>query len=303
MNRLNSIIQRRLVNPIINSHYFMDNHLWIRTQIIWLRKYGHFIDKDNLKDINEKINWLICFGDTSKWADLADKVKVREYIRAKGYPELLTKIYGTWQDANNIDYDSLPNKFVLKCNHDSGSYHIIDKSKGFNKELINKDLNEHMKIKYGYERGEMYYNSIKPCIVAEEFLENPGGYFSKTLVDYKVWCFNGVPHGICVYYDRTHESVSMQVYDTDWKLRNDAIKYNAHYLKGDLVVPKPHNFEKMLEVASNLSKGFPEVRVDFYNVNDRLLFGEMTFATSCGHIDHYTDNFLKELGDLCVISK
>lgn len=95
----------------------------------------------------------------------------------------------------------------------------------------------------------------------------------------------------------------MQVYDTDWKLRNDAIKYNAHYLKGDLVVPKPHNFEKMLEVASNLSKGFPEVRVDFYNIDDRLLFGEMTFATSCGHIDHYTDNFLKELGDLCVISK
>lgn len=302
MNKINALFQRKIVNPIINSHYFMDHFLWVRTQIIWKRKYGHFIDKKNLLNINEKIQWLICFGDTSLWGKLADKIAVRDFLKENGYGNLLSIVYGTWQNAEDIDYDMLPDKFVLKCNHDSGSYHIIDKTGGaIDKSFINKDLNEHLKIKYGYERGEMYYNSIKPCIMAEEFLENPKGYFSKTLVDYKVWCFNGVPHCICVYYDRKKETVKMDVYDTKWNLRTDAVKYNSHYQKGDLIVPKPYNFDKMLDVASKLSKGFPEVRVDFYEVNNRLLFGEMTFATSCGHIDHYTDSFLKELGDCCVI--
>ena len=301
MKKITASFHRRLINPIINSHFFMDHFLWIRTQIIWKRKYGHFIDKNNLLDINEKIQYLICFYDTSRWGGYCDKMKVRNYLSSIGYQDLLTTVYGTWKKAEDIDYSSLPEKFVLKCNHDSGSYHIINKSEGMNIEAINKSLNSHLNVKYGYERGEMYYNTIPPCIMAEEYLENPKGYFSKTLVDYKVWCFNGRPHCICVYYDRTKDCVNMEVFDIHWNQRNDAVKYNNHYRKGTLKIPKPNNLEKMLDVASRLSQGFPEVRVDFYSIGDRLIFGEMTFATSCGHIDNYTDNFLKELGDCCII--
>ena len=122
----------------------------------WLKWKGYPIDWDNPRDLNEKIQWLMCFSDTSKWSDCADKYKVREYVKSKGLGDILVPLYGVWKKAEDIDFDSLPEKFVIKCNHDSGSCRIIDKSKDFDPEAVRADLAAHLKVKYGYVHGEMY---------------------------------------------------------------------------------------------------------------------------------------------------
>ena len=110
--------------------YLVDHYPRIIIDRIWKKTYGHKLNWENPIDINEKIQWLICYGDTSNWHILADKYKVREYVTEKGYRDILPKLYGCWEDANNIDFSSLPDKFIIKCNHDSASWHIIDQSKG-----------------------------------------------------------------------------------------------------------------------------------------------------------------------------
>ena len=268
---------------------------------VWLKKYGHKIDWNHPRDINEKIQWLICFGDTSKWPDLADKYKVREYIIEKGYGNLLTKLYGVWDDAHNIEFDSLPNKFVLKCNHDSGSYHLIDKAKGFDRDFVTNDLNAHLKVKYGYKGCERHYNKIKPLIVAEEFLEEKGNTFSTSLVDYKVWCFDGKPYCVFVAYNRTHEHLYTNVYDLNWQVHPEWSVFTDHYRDGGGRIPRPDKLEEMLKIASDLSVGHPQVRVDFYIIKDKIYFGEMTFASDCGRMGYFTQDFLKELGKQVTI--
>lgn len=285
----------------LRLHYFYVDHYPKRLiNRIWFNHYGYKIDWKNPRDLNEKIQWLICYGDTSKWPDLADKYKVRDYIKEKGYDSILTKLYGVWDDANDIDFEKLPEEFVLKCNHDSGSYHLIDKAKGFDKDFIIADLNTHLKVKYGYIGCEPHYNKIRPRIIAEEFLEDAGS-FSTSLVDYKVWCFNGHPYCIFCAYNRTHEHLYTNVYDLNWQVHPEWSVFNDHYRDGGGKVPCPEILDDMLKVASDLSVGFPEVRVDFYIVDNKLYFGELTFTSDCGRMGYFSPEFLIELGRKVVL--
>jgi len=267
----------------------------------WVKWKGYPIDWENPRDINEKIQWLLCYGDTSGWGDLADKYRVRTFVESKGLGDILVPLLGVWEKAEEIDFDSLPQKFVIKCNHDSGSCHVVDKSKGFAEEAIRKDLAEHLKVKYGYRHGEMYYNDIRPCIVAEEMLEPEGQDFTSSLVDYKVWSFDGKPYSVWACYNRTQDGTYVNVYDLDWNVHPEHSVFTEHYKDGKGRVPRPDCLDEMLEAASVLSKGFPEVRVDFYVVKGKLYFGEMTFATLEGKIDFYTQEYLEELGRQCVL--
>jgi len=264
------------------------------------RAMGKEIDWNNPKDINEKIQWLLCYGDTSKWSDLADKIKVRDYIKAKGYEDILVPLLGTWDKPEDIDYEGLPEKFVLKCNHDSGSTVIVDKSKGFDKAAINADLKKHLKKKFGYNNGELYYNRIKPRILAEEFLDFSQGETS--IADYKVWCFDGKPYCIWACKNRSSEGVEVMTYTTDWTPRPETCVETEHYKIAKDGITKPVHLDRMLEIASDLSLGFSEVRVDFYEVNGKLYFGEMTFASMGGRMEYLTPEFLAELGSQCSLS-
>lgn len=264
---------------------------------VWKNEFGHKVDWKNPRDINEKIQWLMCYGDTSLWSDLSDKIKVKEFLESRGYGDLVVPTLGVWKRAKDIDYDALPERFVLKCNHDSGSTHIIDKKKGFDKEAINKDLDKHLKVKFGYVNGETYYNRIKSRILAEEYLEAKNEDFSSSAIDYKVWCFDGKPYSVWACYSRSAECAYVNIYDLDWNVHPEYSVFTDHYRNGEGKVPKPKTFDHMMTVAADLSKGFPEVRVDFYEIDGRLYFGEMTFATLAGKINFYTPEYLKELGD------
>ncbi len=284
---------KKLIRPLLwdYCHPYMAKRYYKRF-------LGRDLDLKNPRDINEKIQWLLCYYDTSKWADLTDKYKVRDFVKSCGFEDMLITLYGDWEKAELIDFDSLPDKFVLKCNHDSGSCKIIDKRIGYDKKEIIDFYNKRLKIKYGYQWGELYYNKIKPRIIAEEYLSND---CDSSLIDYKIWCFDGKPYSIHTYYDRNGDSASLHVYSLEWESKDDSIIDTKHYRKGSASIPKPDNLNDMLNVASLLSKGLPEVRVDLYETNGQLYFGELTFCSGAGYMDNFTSRYLLDLGQRCIL--
>ncbi len=283
----------------LHREYMLDHHRVLQAERDWLEWKGYPIDWDNPRDINEKIQWLLCFSDTSSWSLCADKYRVREYVKSKGQGDILIPLLGVWNSASEIDFKSLPDRFVLKCNHDSGSTLVLDKSAGYDETEVRDFLDSHLEKKFGYLNGEMYYNSIKPCIIAEKFLQ--GGDVPGSAADYKVWCFDGEPYSVWVCYGRTSSETYVNIYDLDWNVHPEVSVFTEHYRDGRGAVPRPACLERMLEAASALSKGFPEVRMDFFVAEGRLYFGEMTFASYGGKMDFYTKEYLEELGSKCIL--
>ena len=267
----------------------------------WMRWKGYKVDWEHPRDKNEKIQWLLCYSDTSMWSLCADKYRVREYVKSKGQEDILVPLLGVWDKPKDIDFESLPEKFVIRCNHDSGSTIIVDKAKGFDPDAIRSDLASHLRRRFGYWSGEMFYNKIKRRIIAERYLEQDIPTIQGAPVDYKVWCFNGKPYSIWVNYNRTREWTYINVYDLDWNIRPEASLFNESFRDGKGLVPKPACLDEMLSVASVLSEGFPEVRVDFYISEGNLYFGEMTFSSVAGKMKRFTDEYLRELGAQCVL--
>ena len=285
----------------LHREYMLDHHRVKQAERDWLEWAGYPIDWDNPRDINEKIQWLMCFSDTSSWSLCADKYRVREYVKSKGLEDILIPLLGVWDSASEIDFGALPERFVLKCNHDSGSTLLLDKAEGIDERKVREFLDSRLRKKFGYLNGEMYYNSIKPCIVAERFLEADGEAPGGIPADYKVWCFDGSPYSVWVCYGRTSSETYVNIYDLDWNVHPEASIFTVHYRDGKGAVPRPACLDRMLEAAAILSASFPEVRMDFFVSGGRLYFGEMTFASYGGKMDFYTKEYLEELGRQCKL--
>ncbi len=273
------------------SHFY--EKMVDRTYLKWK---GRKIDWDNPRDINEKIYWLISRTDTSMWSLCADKVRVREYVSSKGLGDLLVPLLGVWDRFEDIDFDLIPDKFVLKCNHDSGSFRIVDKTKGFDPAALKEHFSRRLKRKIGYLNCETYYNEIKPKIMAEAFL----GEGDSGVTDYKIRCFGGKPYSIVTCSGRTYDTVRLDLYDLDWKSHPESLVFSDTCLDGGGRIPRPDCLDRMLEVASILSDGFPQVRVDLYVVGEKIYFGELTFSSG-GRMPYFTDDYLVELGNQCVL--
>ena len=265
----------------------------------WQKWKGYKVDWEHPRDINEKIQWLLCYSDTSEWSVLSDKVRVRDYVSSKGFGDLLVPLLGVWDKAEDIDFDLLPEKFVMKCNHDSGSFKIVDKSQGFDPATLRAQFSRCLKRKVGYYWGELFYNAIEPKVLAEPFL----GTGASSPVDYKVRCFSGKPFCIMTCSNRTANTVCLDLYDLDWQAHPEALVFSDHCLDGGGRIPRPACLDRMLQAASALSAGFPEVRVDFYVVDEKPYFGEMTFSSSHGMMTYFTDAYLVELGNQCVLPR
>lgn len=259
-------------------------------------------DLSHPKDFIEKVFWMELHCDTSLWTKCADKYAVREYIKDKGYEDYLPQLYGRWKNANDIDLNSLPNEFVLKTNNGCGTVHIVRNKNDENWKLLRKKINNWLKLPFGYNNAELHYTKIKPCIIAEELLvqsHEDSKVSPHSLIDYKIYSFSGTPECIWVAYDRTHEGVKMMLVDKNWRVMEDKMKLNNHYhYHPEINIPKPACLGKMLEIASTLSKDFPEVRVDFYVVNGRPYIGELTFSSGYGF---FTNEYYQYLGDLIVL--
>lgn len=261
---------------------------------------GRKINWDNPQEYSEKGRWLQFNSDTSRWAELADKYRVRKYIEEKGFGENLPKLYGVWDDAAKIDFALLPKSFVLKTNHGSGEVIVVkDKSK-IDESDIRERMNKYLHTPYGYESAEPHYLKINPRIVAEELLENTCSC-SKTIVDYKIFCFLGEPFLVNICYDRdskTHHCIDAW-YSTDWKLLD-------HYLATDHKGKEfecPKSLSTMYDICRVLTKDFPFVRLDFYDVNGRPYIGEMTFTPSGFNGDTLTPEARMEIGKFLDLTK
>lgn len=250
---------------------FIPNQLAIR--IDYLRGYGKWLNIKKPKTFGEKIQWIKLYGNLEEYSELVDKYKVREIISDKIGVKYLPDLYGVYEDANDIDFDILPNKFVLKCNHGCG-YNIIckDKSK-LNIVKTRKKLIRWMGEDFYKNAKEIQYKGIKPTIICEEYLEDKTG----TLLDYKYFCFNGKPEFIQVISDRGIDTRA-DFYNLDWSF----IKLRTKLKNSQKRFDKPKNLKEMNMLAERLSSEYPFVRVDFYNIDGRIIFGELTFTPGGG---------------------
>ena len=287
--------------PLIKACEFMGKHFPV-TLIKWRYRYvfKKSIDLKDPKDLNEKILWAKLFSDTSKWTELADKYKVRKYVEDIGLGKYLVKLYAVWYDVKDVDFDKLPDTFIIKANNGDG--------KGTNKIIRKSELTDEIKADVlkmidtwlhrkdiGALHAEPQYKGMPPCVIAEEVLPcDPG---TSTLTDYKIWCFNGKAYYVWICNDRSKggNSAHVMTYDLEWNAHPEFSVFNSDYQRGE-IMPKPANLDEMLAVAEKLSQGFPELRVDLYNVQGHIYFGELTFTSQGGFMDFYTPEFNLELG-------
>lgn len=268
------------------------------------KMFGRKMDLKNPKDINEKILWLSLYSDISEWSRMADKYAVRSYVEELGLGDILVKLYGKWDKAEDIEWDKLPNQFVLKTNNGSGTVKLVtDKSKLDIPETI-KSLNGWLHKDTASSTTEFHYATIEPCIIAEELLDfSKDQNDSTSAIDYKIWCFNGKAYYVWACANRNENSTDVALFDRNWNYLPEKSIFNKHYREQEVLVKRPVNLERMLEVAEKLAKPFPVVRVDLYNINGNIYFGEMTFTSLGGTMDFYTQECLYEMGNLIDISK
>ncbi len=259
--------------------------------------FGRDIDWEHPRDLNQWINRLAFTTDTREWSRLADKYAVREYVESCGLADTLVPLLAVWDNPDDIDFDALPCSFVLKANNGSGDVRIIsDKSKADVQDIRRyfRDLFRHP---FGKETAEPHYLRIKPRVVAEQLLDSRAQAVpSASLIDYKVWCIAGEPQFVFVVLNRRGATYETAAYDTQWHKRDEYLNHTENHKPASIDIPAPKNLAKMLDCARVLSQGFPQVRVDFYEVAGHLYFGEMTFTAACGRISSLSDSTLVMLG-------
>lgn len=264
-----------------------------RYKFIYFLRTGKILNLNNPQDLNEKLFWLSRYWRNPLITLCSDKYKVRDFLIEKGCSDILNEQYEVYNNADDIDFNTLPNKLVLKCNHGSRMNIIVEDVKQLDINETRRTLNKWLKFQYG--RGtEWQYKSITPKILAEKYLEGKDG----KMIEYQIFCFNGKPMFFLVRNDLRHSSVDKQAieyaisYTIDWK--------RVYMRKGeeqfDFDLPKPANYEKMIDYAKKLSEGFPQVRVDYYEVDNKLVFGELTFSSNGSVQSNYYDEYIKSLG-------
>ncbi len=259
---------------------------------------------ENPQNLIEKIYWMEWNTDTSLWTKCTDKYLMREYVKECGLVNYLPKLLAKWETSNEIDFTNLPKSFIMKTNNGCGTCYIVKDRDKENLNKVKKLFKTWLKTnRQGYSNAQFHYLGIKSCIIAEELLPNTGiqkEISPNSLIDYKVWCFKGQVESILVVYDRTSEQYCLDLYDTNWERMSEKLNFKGHFeFRKDIIIPKPECLEEMLEIASKLSKPFPEVRVDFYVVDNKPVIGELTFSTGYGYL---TKEYYKYLGDKCDIS-
>lgn len=264
-----------------------------RYKFIYLLRTGKVLNLKNPQDLNEKMFWLSRYWRNPLITLCSDKYKVRQFLEEKGCGDILNEQYGVYDRSEDIDFEKLPDKFVLKCNHGSRMNLIVEDKNKLNIPETIATLNKWVKFQYG--RGtEWQYKAIEPKILAEKYLESQDG----KMIEYQIFCFNGKPMFFLVRNDLRKSEVDKASieyavsYTMDWKrvyMRKDEEQFNFE-------LPKPANYEKMIEYAKRLSEGFPQVRVDYYEIDDKLVFGELTFSSNGSVQSNYKDDYIKSLG-------
>lgn len=257
--------------------------------------YYYFGKKINLKDpktYNEKIQWLKLYDHKDIYTKMVDKYEVKEYVSNIIGEEYIIPTIGVYDSVDEIDFDKLPNQFVIKCTHDSGGVVLCtDKSK-FNIEKAKKRIKHFQKRNFYAHHREWPYKNVKHRIIVEKYMEDDK---DKELRDYKLFCFDGKFKMLFIATNRQGEGETcFDFFDRDF----NHLPFTNGHPNAKVLPHRPANFEKMIELAEKISKGFPQLRVDFYSVNGKLYFGEITFYHWSGLIPFEPEEWDRKLGDL-----
>jgi hypothetical protein len=244
------------------------------TRLQFRYRLGLRLDLDHPRSFNEKLQWLKLRYRDPLMRQCADKLAVRDYVAEAGGADLLIPLIGAYRRAQEIDFDKLPNRFVLKANHGSGWNVICRDRSSLDLTKVRARLNRWLQTDFSRIAREWVYEGIEPRIICEEYLAAANG---EPPSDYKFFCFHGQPRFVQVDYDRFigHERA---LYTPTWEKLPCALEYTLK----DEPTPPPQTLTRMLEVAAQLSKPFPFVRVDLYDLGDRVYFGELTFFPGKG---------------------
>lgn len=239
---------------------------------------GEDLNLDATQTFNEKIQWLKLYDSTPLKTRLADKYLVRDWVKEKIGEEYLVPLLGVWDKFDDIDIDSLPNQFALKCNHGSGWNEIVKDKSLLDIADAKKKIDQWMKTNFAFVSGlELHYKNIPPKIIAEKYIEQ----LDNDLLDYKIHVFNGIPKIIQIIGNRNFETHKAKecFLTTDWV--SQELMYHT-YNSYEIIPEKPENLSELLKIAEILGEGFSYVRVDLYDLSGKIIFGEMTFTPASG---------------------
>lgn len=247
----------------------------------------------NPKTFNEKLQWLKLYDRKPEYTTMVDKYAVKKYVADIIGEEYIIPTLGVWNHFDEIDFDKLPNQFVLKCTHDSGGIVICTDKSNLDLKVAKKKIEKCLRRNYYWSSREWPYKDVKPRIIAEKFLSEEG---NEDLADYKVLCFHGEPKIIEVHMGRFNGNHTADNYDTFWN-KTDIEQLDLP--KTNDVMPKPAFLDEMLRLSRLLSKDLIHIRVDWYFTNNRLYFGELTFYDGsgynqfCGNADEFLGSLIK----------
>ena len=295
MSQNNLPLYRRLIRkiiyisaPLLSDKTYLIFYYWACT--------GKILNLSNPKSFNEKLQWLKLYNKRPEYTQMVDKIEAKKYVRSLIGNEYLIPTVTTYNHTDEIDFDKLPCQFVIKCTHDSGGVIVCKDKNKINKLDVLKKLKNGLKQDFTYLTREYPYKNVKPRLIVEQYMEDESG----ELKDYKIFCFNGEPKISFVASDRQKkgEDTKFDFYDIDW---NHLHIINGHPYSHP--IPKPKNYDLMLSLARKLSQGIPHVRVDFYNINGRIYFGEMTFFHWSGFIPFEPEEWDYKLGEWLQLPK
>lgn len=265
---------RRILEYILKRIWFLfPDELYLK--IMFYVNMGRRLDLDDPKTMNEKLQWLKLYDRKPEYTSMVDKILVKDYVSQKIGPQYVAPLLGVWDKVEDIDFDSLPDEFVIKANHSGGNLAVLicpDKAA-----LDVRKAKSYLRKSLRYDVYRAYrewpYKNVQKRFFAEEYL-------GKDLVDYKFYCFNGYVDSVLVCIDRQIGDTKFYFFDREWNLK----RYNQRgkAAPADFTLPKPEEIDEMFGLAARLSEGIPFVRVDFYDVNGKVYFGELTFYPSGG---------------------
>ncbi|OBR89889.1 hypothetical protein CLRAG_38660 [Clostridium ragsdalei P11] len=253
--------------------------------------FGKELDFDNPQTFNEKLQWLKLYDHKPIYTIMVDKYEVKKYVSDIIGEEYIIPTLGVWDKFDNIDFNSLPNQFILKCTHDSGGLVICKDKRKLDLKATKKKINRCLKKNFYYVGREWAYKDVKPRIIAEKYMEQSS---NNELNDFKLMCFHGKVKCSFVCTNRhSGEGLNVTFYDTDWRV----MPFERHYPRSKVALDKPASYKDMVAFAEKLSQDIPFVRVDFYEVKGKPYFGELTFYPGNGFEEFTPSEYDQKLGE------
>lgn len=289
---LRKVIGQNIRRSMKYALVFLPDKTFLR--IHYFATTGRMIHFKNPKGYNEKLQWIKIYDRHPEHSRLVDKLTVREHIKEVWGEEHLFPLLGYWKSFEEIDFSSLPNQFVLKCNHDSGSTKVIrDKSALTQKDMeqLRKHFRRRLDRDFFYAGREYPYKDLPRYIMAEQLMINADEPH-KSIEDYKFYCFNGEPKLMFVVTDR-YTDCRIDFFDMDFR----HLEIMQSHPNAEKVIKKPEMFEEMIDIAARLSRGIRQVRIDLYELNGKLYFGEYTFFDGGGFQLFHPEEWEQRLGD------